>query len=99
MARDRRRRRPFLMPQRSRQRANEGPRMAPRLPLFLAGVLLLGACSVLLDKTTTQCQSDADCARFPVTTCDLRAQVCVARAADAGMVDANAATAAPDAAD
>lgn len=62
--------------------------MVYRLALLPAAVMLFAACSAVLDKTTTQCQSDADCTRFPMTTCDLKAQVCVARPADAAVVDA-----------
>jgi hypothetical protein len=41
---------------------------------------MLPACSLLLDLGATQCQSDADCARFSRATCDPRSHLCVASA-------------------
>ncbi len=51
----------------------------------LAALLLavtLGACSFIVESSEAQCQSDADCARFPGTRCDVPQGVCVA--ADGG---------------
>ena len=52
-----------------------------RLALFglaAASLLLAGACSFMLDTSTTQCQSDQDCQRFAGAVCDVIDRVCVA---------------------
>ena len=52
-----------------------------RLALFglaAASLLLAGACSFMLDTSTTQCQSDQDCQRFAGTICDVVHRVCLA---------------------
>lgn len=52
-----------------------------RLALFglaAAGLLLAGACSFMLDTSTTQCQSDQDCQRFAGAICDVIHRVCLA---------------------
>ncbi len=61
--------------------------MMSRFALLLPAAMLLGSCSVLLDKQTAQCESDRDCARFSMTVCDRRARVCVASPADAATAD------------
>lgn len=49
------------------------------LALVVLGlVLLTGACSFMLDTSTSQCQSDQDCHRFAGAVCDPSKNVCVA---------------------
>ena len=58
---------------------------APLLPLVLAlafAVTVVPACSFLVDLGATQCQSDADCARFPRTVCERGSHLCVAKPVD-----------------
>ena len=43
-----------------------------------SSVLLTGACSLTLDTSTTQCQSDQDCRRFTGSVCEVTSRVCVA---------------------
>jgi hypothetical protein len=54
-------------------------RLALALFSVAAGsVLLTGACSLTLDTSTTQCQSDQDCRRFTGSVCNVTNRVCVA---------------------
>ena len=46
---------------------------------LLLGLVKLCACTVLLDTQIVQCQTDADCARFGESMCDLDTQLCVPR--------------------
>jgi hypothetical protein len=56
--------------------------------VWLLGLLLsTTSCSLLVDAKADQCASDLDCARFPGTTCDLRARVC--KATDTPLPDAD----------
>jgi hypothetical protein len=69
------------------------PQHATRERLALALVvvdlmLLTGACSFMLDTSTTQCQSDQDCQRFAGAVCNVTNRVCVAPR-DAGVSDAS----------
>jgi hypothetical protein len=56
------------------------------LPGVLAALLLglaAGACSLIVESDETQCHTDADCARFPGTWCDIHQAVCFAADASA----------------
>jgi hypothetical protein len=62
-------------------------RARARRALGLGAALLCAAtwtaCSALIDRDTTQCASDGDCARFSAV-CDLSQHVCVATPAGSG---------------
>lgn len=62
-------------------RPRPGCRQAPRSHLAVAflGLLLGHGCSLLLSSSTTQCTTDADCARFPGSACDRKSGLCVPR--------------------
>ena len=56
--------------------------------LAASSMVLTGACSLTLDTSTTQCQSDQDCQRFTGSVCDVTNRVCVApRDAGTGVPD------------
>ena len=46
--------------------------------LATGSVLLAGACTFMLDTSTTQCHSDEECQRFVGTICNVSQRVCVA---------------------
>jgi hypothetical protein len=60
--------------------------------LQASGLFWLHGCSVLLNSEATQCERDADCARFGFALCDVGKHVCVASPVhsglDGGSVDA-----------
>lgn len=55
-----------------------------RLFGLAALVFCVGACTLLLDTSRSQCRTDADCAAFAGTVCDTREQLCVARSLPPG---------------
>ena len=56
----------------------DGPGAARAVCMALLGVVV-GGCSILLDTSTQQCQSNSDCARFPNAVCDVSNHLCTPR--------------------
>ena len=81
------------------KQARHGTRERLALVLFslaAGSVLLAGACTFMLDTSTTQCHSDEECQRFAGTVCNVSQRVCVpSRDAGAAVADVGLA---PDAA-
>jgi len=80
------------------KQARHATRERLALALVVFGLALLtGACSFMLDTSTTQCQSDQDCQRFAGAVCDPIKSVCVASrdasVSDVGVSDASTAIA------
>jgi hypothetical protein len=63
------------------------------LTLAVGSVLLAGACSLMLDASAIQCQSDIDCKQFTASVCDVTNRVCVGRPDASVAVDDVGATA------
>jgi hypothetical protein len=79
--------------------------MLARLLLVSIAIWFFSACSLVLDRRADQCASDADCAGFTGTSCDVRSHLCVVAGSanqatathpDAGPARNDASDAAPD---
>lgn len=75
---------------------NQRVRRALAIALFLTMLGLTYACSLIVENSSQQCQSDSDCSQFGAALCDLSQHVCVAKSdggagADGSCVGAGAA--------
>jgi len=72
--------------------------MNVRFLVLTSSIVILSACSLLLDRRADQCSTDGDCSKFAGTRCDQKVRLClVPDGPDGGNPSMNDSGAKPDA--